>query len=216
MQPMGGFMQKWLRICKIVALACSTAAVPALGADMPVKAAPLNPACPYFGAGFYFGLDSAAAVQTTKSSGLFVGNLVSGNITAAGGVVGGTVGYAWGTCTNFWMIEGSVDYQNITGGTIVANSVTGMTTTANSVSRWQGQQVLEWGGFSSLLAYLPQVGISFPTLPALPVGLSNVGTSHAYLMAGIQEIGYLGNKGAAEFKVSQASIDYALKRSGLA
>ena len=34
--------------------------------------------------------------------------------------------------------------------------------------------------------------------------------------AGIQEIGYLGNKGAAEFKVPQASMDYALKRSGLA
>ena len=34
--------------------------------------------------------------------------------------------------------------------------------------------------------------------------------------AGIQEIGYLGNKGAAEFKVPQAAIDYALKRSGLA
>jgi hypothetical protein len=34
--------------------------------------------------------------------------------------------------------------------------------------------------------------------------------------AGIQEIGYLGNKGAAEFKVPQASLDYALKRSGLA
>ena len=34
--------------------------------------------------------------------------------------------------------------------------------------------------------------------------------------AGIQELGYLGNKGMAEFKVPQAAIDYALKRSGLA
>lgn len=34
--------------------------------------------------------------------------------------------------------------------------------------------------------------------------------------AGIQEIGYLGNRGAAEFKVPQVSLDYALKRSGLA
>jgi len=34
--------------------------------------------------------------------------------------------------------------------------------------------------------------------------------------AGIQEIGYLGNKGAAEFKVPQEAIDYAVKRSGLA
>lgn len=34
--------------------------------------------------------------------------------------------------------------------------------------------------------------------------------------AGIQEIGYLGNKGATEFKVPQPSLDYALKRSGIA
>ncbi|HLK49827.1 MAG TPA: gluconate 2-dehydrogenase subunit 3 family protein [Bryobacteraceae bacterium] len=34
--------------------------------------------------------------------------------------------------------------------------------------------------------------------------------------AGIQELGYLGNKGAAEFKVPQAAIDYALKRSPFA
>jgi hypothetical protein len=34
--------------------------------------------------------------------------------------------------------------------------------------------------------------------------------------AGIQEIGYLGNKGMAEFQVPQEAIDYALKRSGLA
>lgn len=34
--------------------------------------------------------------------------------------------------------------------------------------------------------------------------------------AGIQELGYLGNKGAAEFTVPRQAIDYALKRSGLA
>ena len=33
--------------------------------------------------------------------------------------------------------------------------------------------------------------------------------------AGIQELGYLGNKGAAEFKVPHEAIDYALRRSGL-
>lgn len=33
--------------------------------------------------------------------------------------------------------------------------------------------------------------------------------------AGIQEIGYLGNKSVAEFKVPRDAVDYALKRSGL-
>ena len=34
--------------------------------------------------------------------------------------------------------------------------------------------------------------------------------------AGIQDLGYLGNKGKPEFKVPQEVLDYALKRSGLA
>lgn len=34
--------------------------------------------------------------------------------------------------------------------------------------------------------------------------------------AGIQEIGYLGNKGQAEFKVPQAAYDHAIKRSPFA
>ena len=34
--------------------------------------------------------------------------------------------------------------------------------------------------------------------------------------AGIQGLGYLGNKGMTEFRVPQEAIDYALKRSGLA
>ena len=33
--------------------------------------------------------------------------------------------------------------------------------------------------------------------------------------AGIQELGYLGNKGMTEFKVPQEAIDYAVGRSGL-
>ena len=33
--------------------------------------------------------------------------------------------------------------------------------------------------------------------------------------AGIQELGYLGNKGMTEFKVPQEAIEYAVKRSGL-
>ncbi|PWU12338.1 MAG: hypothetical protein C5B51_00765 [Terriglobia bacterium] len=33
--------------------------------------------------------------------------------------------------------------------------------------------------------------------------------------AGIQELGYLGNKGMREFQVPQSAIEYALKRSGL-
>jgi hypothetical protein len=34
--------------------------------------------------------------------------------------------------------------------------------------------------------------------------------------AGIKELGYMGNKGMAEFKVPQEAIDYAVKRSGIA
>jgi hypothetical protein len=33
--------------------------------------------------------------------------------------------------------------------------------------------------------------------------------------AGIQELGYLGNKGTSEFRAPQEEMDYALRRSGL-
>jgi len=33
--------------------------------------------------------------------------------------------------------------------------------------------------------------------------------------AGVEELGYLGNKGMTEFKVPQMAIDYALTRSDL-
>ena len=41
-------------------------------------------------------------------------------------------------------------------------------------------------------------------------------TADAYYTsaAGIQELGYLGNKALTEFTVPQEAIDYALKRSG--
>ena len=32
---------------------------------------------------------------------------------------------------------------------------------------------------------------------------------------GVKDVGYMGNKGASEFKVSQETIDYVVKRSGL-
>lgn len=34
--------------------------------------------------------------------------------------------------------------------------------------------------------------------------------------AGIKELGYLGNRGMAEFKVPQEAVDYAMKKAGLA
>lgn len=191
-------MKKMLMVAialSVLVVGCVAVASSARSADLPLKAAP-NAACPYLSSGFYFGLDAQAGVQTTKSNGLFLNNLVSSNLIAAGGAVGGTVGYMWGTCTNFWAVEGTIDYQNISGSGAAFDPTTQTATPTNSVSKWQSNQVVKWGGFSSLLSYLPNFGISFPTLPMLPVGLTNVGTSHAYLMAGVQEFGISGALGS--------------------
>jgi hypothetical protein len=72
-------------------------------------------------------------------------------------------------------------------------------------------------------ALLDKIAYRHNTAPALAPGIQFFDwarrmTVDAYYTsaAGIQQIGYLGNKGAGEFKVPQASLDYALKRSGLA
>jgi hypothetical protein len=180
-----------MRKSLFIAVALAALAGTAYAADLPLKAARFNPNCPYLGSGFHFGLDAEGGVQTSKSSGTFASQFAAGNLIAAGGAVGGTVGYTWGTCTNFWSVEATVDYQNISGSGN-ASGPGGMAVAVNTVSKWQANEVIKWGGFSSLLSYLPNFGIQFPALPALPVGLSNVGTSHAYVMVGIQEYGLSG------------------------
>jgi hypothetical protein len=71
-------------------------------------------------------------------------------------------------------------------------------------------------------AMLDKIAYRANSTPELAPGIRFFGwarqmTVDAYYSsaAGIQELGYLGNKGMSEFKVPQEAIEYAVKRSGL-
>jgi hypothetical protein len=188
------------RLFLAAALAASAlVASPALAADLPVKAPPLSPiAYPYDGgSGFYFGINTMAGVAQANvngvaGSGVLATSLVNGNLTAAGGAVGGTVGWIKGTPTSWFAIEASLDYQNITAGNAGAP--------VSVASRWSSEQVVKFGGTFNPLSYLPDLGVtgfSFPAfqLPIAPAGISVALSPHPYVMAGVKEFGITGTFG---------------------
>jgi hypothetical protein len=153
--------------------------------DLAVKARPI--AYPYMGSGCYFGVNAegGAAQSNVSGNGLFLTGLASGNMIAAGGSVGGSVGCIYGNGTNWVAVQGNLNYQNITGAVEAPGGSFGVS------SKWQASQVVKFGGFPALLSWLPNLGLNFPVLapPAnAPVGLNIVTlTSQPYVMVGAQE-----------------------------
>jgi hypothetical protein len=164
----------------------------AMAADMPVKALSVAPPTyPYDGSGFYFGANVMAGIQQTTVAGnpTLVTSLANGNLNAAGGAVGGTIGYTRGNATWWWAIEDSLDYQNITA------SATTAVVPASAASRWSNETVVRVHGFNPL-QYLPNLGITFPSfptqLPVVPAGIA-VGAAQLYIGGGVKEWGITGN-----------------------
>jgi len=109
-----------------VALICAGGAH---AADMAVKAPPMAPYVPAPNwTGFYIGVNGGGAQGTTTwQYYLFPGPTPSpfyANHDAAGGMVGGTVGYNWQAGTN-WVVgvEGDGDWSQITGSAACPNPV---------------------------------------------------------------------------------------------
>lgn len=163
----------------------------AFAADLPVKATPKNlfvyPG--YEGSGFYWGANLEAGVAQSKVSGSAFTPIISGDLTAAGGAIGGTVGWMTGIKANgvnkgMWLaFELDLLYQNVTAtdpGNVTVRS------------RWSSEQAIKFGGFQQPLAWLSNLGIKFPTLPDVPVPVGfNIAanTSHPYIKAGVREFG---------------------------
>lgn len=170
---------------------------------IPVAAPPLvtkdgvlrNYAYPYNGgSNFYAGVNSmvGAAQSTASTSAIFATSLATGNLTATGGSIGGTIGYTRGNQNLWWAVEASGDWQNITG-----------TTSGASVdSRWQAEQVFKLGGslaFTWLNTAENGLGVNFPTfsVPLVPNGISVAASPHPYIMGGVKEFGIQGTIGQA-------------------
>jgi len=207
----------------LIALASSILlySVPAIAADMPIKAPLRNnlltyPA--YDGAGFYWGISTEAGVAQSKVDNTFVGGLINGNMTAAGAGVGGTIGYMRGN-GSYWLAgEASVHWQNITASDPANVTV---------ASRWSAEQSVKLGGFQQFLSWLPDLGLGslFPTLPTPPTppGFNlAANTSHTYIKAGMEEFGLTasvlalnsGHEWAAAPLVGMGVLNQLLNKDG--
>lgn len=183
---------KYLIGIAIAALAAGSA----LAADMPVKPRPNLLVYPgYEGSGFYWGAGIEAGVAQSKVSGSAFTPIISGDLTAAGGAVGGTIGYMTGmrglraqapgtTGNGMWAaFELSVFYENVTAtdpGNVTMRS------------RWRSEQAVKLGGFQQPLAWLANLGLKFPVLPDVPVPAGfNIAanSSHPYVKFGAEEFG---------------------------
>ena len=177
-------------------------AAPAFAADLPIMTKGGLPlAYPYSGgSGFYGGINTFGGVAqaTSSSSVLATTSLATGNLTAAGGAVGGTVGFTAGTSNLWWAVEASGDWMNVTAGT--SSGVTG-SPSATMDSRWSAEEVFKLGGSLQLnfINAANILGFNFPTfsLPATPNGIAVAASPHPYIMAGVKEFGISGTIGTA-------------------
>lgn len=179
---------------RLLALLISTAALcgSAAAADMAVKAPITNVGFP----GWYLWVGTEAVVAQSSVSGnnLFATGLVGGNLTAAGGAVGGGFGYI----TPKWRFETGANYQNITG----TEAATGAS--ASVASRWSAYQEVDvnFSFFQNVLTALnagfSAGGFAFPSFsPVLPSNLSVAAMPRQYVGGGMREFGLDGSFGGA-------------------
>jgi hypothetical protein len=152
--------------------------VPALAADLPIKAPPVNPlfsGYPYASSGFYFGLNTIAGGGSIQASGPGVN---PNSVTEVQGAIGGTVGYVWASQNVFYAVEAMFDAQNLNGNA-QGFSLTGP---ASFEQRFKIGTPL-----ANFLSLFPTLGLpTTPPFPSLPNG--QVATNiHPYLMAGLHE-----------------------------
>ncbi len=185
---------------KSILLATSLAAlsIPAMAADLPLKAAPAPAAS---GSGWFVGILTEADVAQSKVSGnnIFATSLATGDLTATGGAIGGEVGFI-GSCMGSWC-RGKLtgEWSNISGSNVVASTGTTSAASAAVASRWSSTQEfdigMEW--LAKVMAALPTLPVAnFPTItpitPSVPVG-----APHQYVGVGVKEAGISGTFGAS-------------------
>lgn len=186
-------MKKQLILATTIVLAASAA----MAADMPLKAAARSNflAFPYSGDGFYWGVATKGGVEQDSASGSLLGtSLVTSNVNALGGGVGGTIGYMHGMGSKWVAFEGSIYYQNISGAGAATSGTPGVSVPASFASRWSSDQVVKVGGWNPLSLFSNLGGFQFPTLPTPPTvpGINIIAGGHPYIMAGVEEWGISG------------------------
>lgn len=179
----------------VLAALIAASATSAFAADLPPIITKGPQLFAFESSGWYIGVEAGAAVAKSNVGGnstLFVNSLVNGNLTAAGGTIGGCVGWLKGKHDSWWGVHGCVDYQNITAG-VVGNNVS-----AGIASRWSATQEVRFGGsiiawFTNILPNLGVTGLTFPSFSP-PSGAGILAAApRTYWALGVTEIGVSGN-----------------------
>lgn len=179
-------------------LAASYTVVPALAADLAMKAQ--QPFLIYNGSGAYWGFGTSSRLADSSVNGnTLLANLASSNVMAAGQTVDLEAGYVWGNASlggfaSWYRVYAEGSYQNVAGG------VTTPSSTASVVSRWSAQE-----GFDVNADLVQYVLSAFNWQNPFPGGFSlrppaNVAVAavpHQYVGAFLVEQGLGGNFGEA-------------------
>jgi hypothetical protein len=171
----------------VLVFACSHARA----ADIPVKAPAAQSflsGYPYVGSGFYWGLNSFAAVGSATAS---APGLNPNSITTNQGAIGLTLGYTWSSPNVFYAVEGMFDFTNLNG------SAPGLSLNGPAALELR---VKAGTPLSNVLAMLPSLGL--PTVNPFPAlsGTAVATNVHNYLMAGLHadatglDVGVASNK----------------------
>lgn len=188
-------MRKFVMAAALVA----ASALSAIAADLPSPVLKAPALFAFETSGWYIGAEVGAAVAkpSVGGQGLFASALINGNLIAAGGTVGGCVGYIRGHAQSWWGLHACGDYQNISASVPVAGVAPGI------ASRWSATQEVRVGGdtiinwIKSVLPNLGVTGFTFPTFtpPSTSGGINLAAAPHSYFAAGLTEIGISGSFG---------------------
>lgn len=186
-------------IAIIAALACGAPTF-ALAADLAMKAPKYVAGYPYEGTGCYKGLNTqgeASKVEVTGAQGS------TGQLIAASGGVGFTLGCVKGQGTSFIAGEIMGDYKNLGASNSAINSVPGSIN-----SKWSFEARAKFGGpMQVLLGLLPNLGSVFPAFPPVSVVTVN---SHPYIAFGVRTEDVTGQLGLNEGRAWQVAPTFAV------
>jgi opacity protein-like surface antigen len=152
-------------------------AMPALAADMPVKAAGLSKYTTYpTGCGFFYGVNTMGAAGNVSGGSSGVNSLM--------GDIGLTAGY---TCpigaSSFWFVDGMFDLSRVSGGSnAVGLSIAGTATFEQRVAIG-----VSWATAAQFVSLFPGLGgVAMPSIPTLPGGI-NAGATNPYIFGAVHE-----------------------------
>lgn len=152
---------------------------PVGAADLPVKSQLQPRLVPECGAGGYFGLNTSGVAGAVSNSPVAGASIVQGELGFTLGYTG-TIGTCVpGTATPFWFVEGRFDWTNING------AAQGLSLSGPI----HLQQRIGYGNpaITQMLSVIPGFGgLSTPSLPALPAGVTQL-WAMPYLYAAVNE-----------------------------